>query len=83
MSRAHMARPPKGLAYMDLNKEQTRLLDDQVRIVVDYQIDNIQPRKPLADQFKELARNCYLQGVLDGQQLFRNAGVTEPAKEQP
>jgi hypothetical protein len=75
-ARAHMARPPKGLAYMDLNGEQTKLLDDQVRLVVEHQIQTIDPRKPLADQFRELARNCYLQGVLDGHQVRATAGVT-------
>lgn len=68
MTRALMARPPKGLARMDLNAEQVKLIDAQISLVVDYQLGKLTAYTPLRDQFKELARNCYLQGVLDGNQ---------------
>lgn len=74
-TRALMARPPRGLCSMTLTGEQARLLDDQVRLVVDYQLDKLNGYIPLRDQLKELARNCYLQGVLDGQQVRVPDGV--------
>jgi hypothetical protein len=71
---AHMARSPKGLCRMDLGTEQAKVLDDQIKLVVDHQFSKLNAYEPLIKQMKELARNCYLQGVLDGQQV-RPPGV--------
>lgn len=67
---ARMQRPyAPGLCKMDLTGEQARLLDDQVRLVVNHHADHITAYRPLRDQLFDLARSCYLQGVLDGQQV--------------
>lgn len=60
---------PYGLCSMKLTGEQARLLDDQVKLVVQHQLDCLNGYRPLREQLQELARNCYLQGVLDGQQV--------------
>lgn len=80
---AHMARPySMGLCRMELSRENAAVLDEQIRLVVRYQLDTLNGDKPLREQLQELGRNCYLQGVLDGQQLFKSPATTQSTPEQ-
>ena len=56
---------------VQLKKEDTDWLDGLIVPLVMAAINDISATTPLDKQMKVLARNCYLQGILDGAQLSK------------
>jgi hypothetical protein len=66
---------PYGLCREQLKKEDVVLLDKELAEIVRFQEHRMTAYATLHDMFKELARNAYLQGVLDCADRAKQLGL--------
>lgn len=59
----------RKLVGVDIPADQAKAVLEQIGDVLGFHIESLNPRAPLADQMKALAFDCYLQGLMDGQQV--------------
>lgn len=65
------------LIVIELPAKHARIMDERIAPYLDRSVKTLTARVPLHDQLRELARNAYHQGLVDGAQ------VADPARFRP
>lgn len=63
----------KRLRSMHITPHEAKSLDLQVEAAVNLHEGRFTVRSTMRESFKQLARDCYFQGLMDGAQLFPGA----------
>lgn len=80
---AHRAK----LVCMEAEAGWVKAVDEQLHDILGYHAATVDASRPLREQFRALARDCYLQGLLDGAKVrprdVRTAPLMSNARTQP
>lgn len=63
------------LAAMPTTPEHVAQMDERTSDILGYHLCSLDVNRPLSDKFRALARDCYLQGLMDGSQLNKRKDI--------